>query len=226
LNKVFPKTNSNNYQNKSSNNFSHQNQGNLINNVSGNFYTPNGYMNIGINNRSVVNSIGLNNIGNINYMTYSMFPVNNFYTQNEGFPIPAINYVPNNFYSNNNTNIKPSQDKKIEFSVVIKLKSEEKTILVYKGENYEKKASQFCLKNKLNQKLIKPIYDTILNASNYIDYLMRKELTPFESNQLDSIKDTYIDYNENLMDSEALLNLSSFTLPDEPENCEFTNRSF
>jgi hypothetical protein len=203
-----------------------------MSNLSGNFYSPNAY--VGINNRSMINSMGLNNvnninnIGNMNYMTYSIFPINNYYSPNEGFGFPGINNVTNNFYSNTSTSInaKQSQDKKIQFSVVVKLKSEEKTIFIYKGENYEKKAYQFCVKNRLSQKLIKPIHDIIISASSCLDNLMRKELTPFEFNQLDSIKDTYMDYTENLMNSETQLNLSSFTMPDEPESWEFINRSF
>lgn len=227
LNKVFHK---NNNQSKLSsmhkgsygslNNYYVQNQ-----QITESFYSP-GYMSINNHNRNIINHVGMNNIvNNMNYMTYSVYPVNNFY-QNEPFAFSSMNYLPNTLLFNGNSHLF-SDNKKTYFSVVIKLKSEEKVLQVYRGEDYEKKASQFCIKNKLSQKLVKPILNYILSAANCLDDLMKKEVTPFEHRQLDLVKETFNDYQNNLYDAENNLSLSCFTLPDENSDVSvFLNRSF
>lgn len=75
--------------------------------------------------------------------------------------------------------------------VSIKLKCEEKILNLKRGDDYFTKAVDFCIKNRLKESLIKPIFEAIIQASESIDAVFLYNLENLEIKQLNDIKSTY-----------------------------------
>ena len=104
-----------------------------------------------------------------------------------------FNYKNNHNSKSRSPKKPPTQNMcKNSFLIVnIKLSGEVKHIPINKGEDYWKKASDFCLSNNLSEYLIKPIYQKISKACESLDKILTHDLGTVEQKQLDDIKDSY-----------------------------------
>jgi hypothetical protein len=117
--------------------------------------------------------------------------------------------------SSNNTTTNNQYNNGSFLIVSIKLLDNDKLLYLRRGEDYFKKASDFCIKNKLNPILIRPIFNHILNAVESIDKVMLHNVTKDEHRQLEHIQKEYEDYKVDV-DLERL-NISCITIIGESE---------
>ena len=159
-------------------------------------------------NRKSTNTIGVTNKSNSN----KAYTERNFANKP---PQKQIN-------TNTNANQKFNSDTGRGFlTVSIKIKEEEAGRVIYlkRGEDYFKKATEFCKVNKLNDKLVKPIFNSIAQASEAIDKVMLQVTSLIDGRYLESIRKAWEESKEQLEEEESNLNLSCMTcmMNGEPE---------
>jgi hypothetical protein len=191
------------------------------------------YNNDNNNTNTNINSPNSNNVHKYGGLQQNIMKQNisvpNFYynpqqTQN------MYNNIQFPHFQNNNTNNPPPQ--KSFLVVSIKLANEEKVIHLNKNDDLYKKAAEFCIRNNLNDSLIKPIYDRIIKAWESIEQVLSHDINTQELKHLDSIKEKYEDYVNNQDILEYQQNLSCITVfgvndsTNVVENNQICNLSF
>lgn len=118
-------------------------------------------------------------------------------------------YLPNQILYNSNFSEKKKPNSSF-LNIKIKLQEEIKYIQVSRGEDYYKKASEFCYLNNLNPSLAKPILNSIFFAIESIDKMMLHFLNEEEHKLIQKIQLDFEEYKLQL--DEEKLNSSCITI--------------
>ena len=194
----------NHYNNKKYNsNFNNYYENNFTNN-----YDYSGYKRIKIYNNNNINNNNNNNYNANN--SYQNIQTINAYNPNFIYKVELLNnsYLYNNTINATTTNIKKINDnnnnynnynnmnKKEEiFKIKIKLKNEEKELILYKGEDINNSINKFCSQNKIDNKLIKPIFNKVKYYLEFYENLINK--TYLEKEDFDILNKVNLLYNDN-----------------------------
>jgi hypothetical protein len=98
-------------------------------------------------------------------------------------------------------------DDKAVLQIVIKLIDKEETINLTRSEDTLKVSKDFCIKNQLNDELIKPIQQKIKQALKSIDLILDHNISTAEEQSLVEIQNIY----NQIQSNDSFLNLSCIT---------------
>ena len=146
-----------------------------------NAYNPNFIYKVELLNNSYLYNNNNNNNNSINTTSNNIKKINN------------NNY--NNNYNINNNNINNTNKKEEIFKIKIKLKNEEKELILYKGEDINNSINKFCSQNKIDNKLIKPIFNKVKYYLEFYENLINK--TYLEKEDFDILNKVNLLYNDN-----------------------------
>jgi hypothetical protein len=110
--------------------------------------------------------------------------------------------------SNEDYNSLHSEDDRNVLQVVIKLLDREDVIRINKNEDTLKVTRDFCQKNKLNERLIKPIHDKIKQALKSLDLLLDHTMSTEEELSLTEVKNYYKEIED---EQDTFQDMSCFT---------------
>jgi hypothetical protein len=195
--------------------------GNVIHNSNMSNLPSNMYFydqNFGNNTNNIINNLPNNNLVNNNilknHQTNDVISLNhNSKSKSTGINRIKISNSMKNLTKenlNNLINIEKKDSQSSFLNVNIKLQDEIKSIQVNRGEDFFKKASEFCYLNKLNPNLVKPIFNLILLAIDSMDKVMLHEVTKEEHKLIEKIRFDFEEYRAQL--NEERLNLSCITI--------------
>ena len=193
----------NHYNNKKYNsNFNNYYENNFTNNYD---YSGSGYKRIKIYNNNNNNNNNYNannsyqNIQTINAYNpnfiYKVELLNNSYLYNNTINATTTNIKKINDNNNNYNNYNNMNKKEEIFKIKIKLKNEEKELILYKGEDINNSINKFCSQNKIDNKLIKPIFNKVKYYLEFYENLINK--TYLEKEDFDILNKVNLLYNDN-----------------------------
>ena len=193
----------NHYNNKKYNsNFNNYYDNNFTNN-----YDYSGYKRIKIYNNNNINNNNNNYNANNSYQNiqtinaynpnfiYKVELLNNSYLYNNTINATTTNIKKINDSNNNYNNYNNMNKKEEIFKIKIKLKNEEKELILYKGEDINNSINKFCSQNKIDNKLIKPIFNKVKYYLEFYENLINK--TYLEKEDFDILNKVNLLYNDN-----------------------------
>ena len=193
----------NHYNNKKYNsNFNNYYDNNFTNN-----YDYSGYKRIKIYNNNNINNNNNNYNANNSYQNiqtinaynpnfiYKVELLNNSYLYNNTINATTTNIKKINDNNNNYNNYNNMNKKEEIFKIKIKLKNEEKELILYKGEDMNNSINKFCSQNKIDNKLIKPIFNKVKYYLEFYENLINK--TYLEKEDFDILNKVNLLYNDN-----------------------------
>jgi len=193
----------NHYNNKKYNsNFNNYYDNNFTNN-----YDYSGYKRIKIYNNNNINNNNNNYNANNSYQNiqtinaynpnfiYKVELLNNSYLYNNTINATTTNIKKINDNNNNYNNYNNMNKKEEIFKIKIKLKNEEKELILYKGEDINNSINKFCSQNKIDNKLIKPIFNKVKYYLEFYENLINK--TYLEKEDFDILNKVNLLYNDN-----------------------------